>query len=192
MPRLFVAIELDDGTRALATAVAAELRDGLGHRVRLGFTSAQRLHVTLAFLGEVEESRLDGVNEVVANVARDHAALAVEVGGAGAFPRSECARVLWLAFGQQSSALRSLAVDLQMRLRAAGQDIDDRQWSGHITLARCRESVGVDASEALARLTDRRVDCPVEALVVMESRRAPGGASYLPRFRAALGAGHPH
>jgi 2'-5' RNA ligase len=191
MRRLFVALEQGGATRALATEVAAELRHGLGRRARLGFTPSERQHVTLAFLDEVEESRLEGVNEVVVGVARDHVALVVEVGGAGAFPRPESARVLWLAFGQQSSALRSLAVDLQTRLRAAGHDIEHREWNGHITLARCRDRAGFDARAALARCTDRRVVCPVDALVVMESRRGPDGASYVPLLRAALATGSP-
>jgi 2'-5' RNA ligase len=186
MRRLFVAIEPDGGVRALAVDVAAGLRRELSGRARLDFTPSERQHVTLAFLGEVAETQLEVVNDVVANLARRHAPIVVEAGGVGAFPRPECARVLWLAFGHGSDALRSLALDLQTRLRAARHAIEDRDWTGHVTLARCRDRAGVDAREALARCTDRRVRCPVESLVVMESRQGAGGATYVSLFAAAL------
>lgn len=191
MRRLFVAIEPDDATRALAMEVAAGLRREWSGRARIDFTPSERQHVTLAFLGEVGNARLEAVYAVVDAVAHRHATIAVEAGGVGAFPGPECARVLWLAFGQESDALRSLALDLQMRLRAAGHAIEDRDWVGHITLARCRDRAGVDAREALAHCTDRRVRCPVESLVVMESRQGADGLSYVPLFEAVLRGARP-
>lgn len=186
MRRLFVAIEPDAATRALAMDAAAGLRRQLSGRARLDFTPSERQHVTLAFLGEVAETQLEAVNDVVANLARRHAPIVVQAGGVGAFPRPECARVLWLAFGHGSDVLRALALDLQTRLRAAGHAIEDRDWTGHVTLARCRDRAGVDAREALAHCTDRRVRCPVEWLVVMESRKEALGPTYVPLFTAAL------
>lgn len=186
MRRLFVAIEPDDATRALATEIAAGLRLEWRGRARIDFTPSERQHVTLAFLGEVAGTQLEAVNDVVANLARRHAPIVVQAGGVGAFPRPDRARVLWLAFGHGSDGLRSLAVDLQMRLRGAGHAIEAREWIGHITLARCRDRAGVDAREALARCADRRVRCPVESLVVMESRQEKGGTTYVSLFRAAL------
>jgi RNA 2',3'-cyclic 3'-phosphodiesterase len=186
MRRLFVALELDEATRALAMEAAAVLRRGLSGRARLSFTRSEMQHVTLAFVGEVEASRLEDVQEAAAEVARSHAPIIVEAGGLGAFPRAECARVLWLAFGQQSSALRRLALDLQTRLRERGHDMDPREWNGHVTLARCRERTGVDARQALAGCPDRRVECRVEELVVMESRLAPNGRGYVPLSRVEL------
>ena len=186
MRRLFIALELDEAARALAVEVAATLRRGLGSRARLGFTPAERLHVTLAFLGGVEEARVDEVNAVVAAVAREHAPFCVELGGVGAFPGPDRARVLWLGFGSGSAPLRALVRDLETSLRAAGHALEDRAFNGHVTLARCHAPRGVDASPELARCPDRRVDCPVAELVVMESIRDPGPARYVALARARL------
>lgn len=186
MRRLFIALEPDEATRALAMEVAASLRQGLETRARLGFTPTERLHVTLAFLGGVEEERLEEVGAVVADVAREHARFLVEAGGVGAFPRSEAARVLWLGFGSESDLLRTLVRDLETRLRAAGHTLEDRPWTGHVTLARCHAPRGVDAHAELARCSDRRIECLVAELVVMESIPDPGRARYVALARARL------
>jgi len=186
MRRLFIALEPDEATRALAAEIAATLRQGIGARARLGFTSAERIHVTLVFLGAVEEARLDELNAIVEDVARAHAPFAVEVGGVGAFPRSDRARVLWLGFGSGSDPLRALVRDLETRLREAGHVFGNRAWTGHVTLARCHSPHGVDASAELARCPDRRIDSPVAELVVMESVRESGRARYVALERARL------
>ncbi len=188
MPRLFIALEPDDATRALAIETQGVLRDAIGAGARLRLTPASRLHVTLAFLGDVEASRLDIVAAVVAEVARGHASFCVEAGGVGAFAQPDRARVLWLGFGAASDPLRALVCDLWTRLRGAGLVLEDRRWTGHVTFARCPGLRGIDARAALAHCPARRVDCAVSELVVMESLRDPAGARYVASSRFPLAA----
>lgn len=186
MPRLFIALEPDDATRALALESQGVLREALGARKRLRFPAASRLHVTLAFLGDVEASRIDQVTDVVAGIARERAPFPVTAGGVGAFPRPDRARVLWLGFGSVGDPLSALVGDLGARLRGAGLALEERAWTGHLTLARIASPGGLDARAALARCPARRVACPVSELVVMESRRDPEGARYVALARVRL------
>lgn len=186
MPRLFIALEPDDATRALALEAQSVLRAALGARERLRFTAAPRLHVTLAFLGDVESARVDPVIAVLEEVARGRAPFPVAAGGVGAFPGPDRARVLWLGFGSTSDRLPALVRDLEARLRGEGLVLEERGWSGHLTLARCPAPRGLDARAALARCPARRVECPVSELVLMESRRDPEGARYVALARARL------
>lgn len=189
--RVFVAVEVGEAVRALAEEAIAGLRIALRDRTGLRFTRPVDLHVTLAFLGELEAPRLAVLAAIVAEVASAHAPIEAEVGGLGAFPRSESARVLWLGFGAQSSSLLRLVADLHARLRAAGHALESRPWTGHVTLARCRSRGGIDARAAIAGGADRRVVCRIGSLVVMESRPRSDGAHYTPIFRALLSGGTP-
>jgi 2'-5' RNA ligase len=187
--RIFVALELSDPARALAEEATLYLRLALRGRAGLRFTSSANLHVTLAFLGETPAARLASVREVVTQVAAQHAPIDVEVGGLGAFPRSDAAKVLWLGFGSGAPGLESLVADLHERLRVAGHDLERRAWTGHVTLARCRSRVGIDARSALESGPKRRVVCRIEAIALMESRLTVDGPSYTRNFRALLSGG---
>lgn len=190
MPRIYIALEPDEATRALAVEVQAALRGALGVGARLRFSAAPRLHVTLAFLGEVAAGELARVGEVAEATARSHAPFRVDAGGVGAFPAADRARVLWLGFGAASEPLSALVRELAARLGAAGLATPDRAFTGHLTLARCDSPRGIDARAALARCPQQLVGCPVTELVVMESRReaAAAGTRDGALTRARLGA----
>lgn len=187
--RSFVAAILGDAARSLADDAMAHLRGAWRGRSDLRFSHPEDLHVTLAFLGELEAERLAFLREVVEGVARDHAPLEVAVGGMGAFPRLDAARVVWLGFGEGTPALAALVADLHGRLRVAGYTLEDRPWRGHVTLARCRSRRGVDARSACAEGPARRVACRVDAMVGMASRSVVDGPRYTPIFRALLSGG---
>lgn len=195
MARLFVALPADAAVRDLAERTTDRLRSVLGPALPLRFLPPESLHVTLAFLGEVEPEAIPGIEAILARVAARPAPGPVEVGGVGAFPRIDRARVLWLAFGANDPALAALVEDLVRSLRRAGHAIEDRAWTGHVSLARARSPRGFDARaalDALGPLADRslpgslRVRSPVTEIVLMESRPSPKRPRYVPVFRASF------
>jgi 2'-5' RNA ligase len=188
MPRLFVALELDAATRAQASERAASLRRDLPPAARLRWMRPESLHVTLAFLGSVDASRIEAIGEVLRDVASAHAPLEARVGGVGVFDRPERARVLWLGFGEGDARLFALVRALEDGLRAAGFALEARAWRGHVTLARAVDRAGVDVRGVLERDPAPSLRCPVDALVLMESRSSPQGAAYHPLLRAPLAA----
>lgn len=190
MPRLFVALELDAATRARAVEVGDVLRRALSSSARLRWTRPESLHVTLAFLGSVEATRIATIGEILARVASAQKPFDAPVGGVGVFDRPERARVLWLGFGDGDERLAALVGALTDELRAAGFDLEARAWRGHVTLARATDRKGVDVRPALGLVGDRPLRCVVDALVLMESRSTPEGATYHPLLRAALAADH--
>src|SRR5262245_6592339 len=89
--RLFVALTPPDDVLAELDAAVAPFRPDWPD---LRWASVDRWHVTLAFLGEVHEPRLDGLQERLERAARRHHALMLKVGRGGAFPSPGRARVL--------------------------------------------------------------------------------------------------
>jgi len=184
--RLFIALEPDAAARALATDAARQLARALPAGSRFGVTPPERLHTTLAFLGEVPRDRIETLCASVGALARAQAPMQGEAGGVGAFPRARAARVLWLGFGSgpDSAALGAFVTRLQSRLVDEGHGIERRPWTGHVTLIRFRERDAVDATRALAACDARTVDCRIEELVVMESHLTSKGPTYSAIFRA--------
>jgi 2'-5' RNA ligase len=148
--RLFVAIvppaevlsELATAVQPLQ-ALAPELR----------WTSQSAWHLTLAFLGEVDERIVPELSTRLERAARRHPPQRLAIAGGGAFPAASRARVLWAGVEADVTALRSLAGSIAAGARRAGAPPPDegRKYSPHLTLARAREPVDMRAlTSALA------------------------------------------
>src|SRR5438445_7102590 len=95
--RLFVAIELDDRSRVAIAGEQQRLKRILGEdaRATLKWVRPEHMHLTLAFLGEVDEGRSQALVEAMREpIPRPQAAIAF--GGIGLFPPHGPPRVLWL------------------------------------------------------------------------------------------------
>ena len=112
--RLFTAIGLDDEARAAVAAAQQRIRTYLGVSSRsLRFVQPEHLHLTLVFVGEVDER---SAAEIVGVMRQDVALQAFELvfAGFGWFPPRGAPRVLWL--GTATGA--GQAIDLQASMAA--------------------------------------------------------------------------
>ncbi len=139
--RLFVAVTPPQDALAELDAAVTPLR---GEWPALRWASADRWHVTLAFLGEVTEPRLDGLLERLERAAGRHRAVRLRVGRGGAFPSAGKARVLCAHISgepDQLEGLRGLAASVAAGARRAGAPPPDegRRYRPHLTLARSRQ-----------------------------------------------------
>jgi 2'-5' RNA ligase len=158
--RTFLAIELPEPVRA-------SLRRELSHLSRalpaIHWTSAESVHLTLAFLGELDDARLAEAAAAAEEAARTQRPLRLEVMGLGTFGKEWAPRVVWVGVGGQTRRLAALQESLATALAARGFARDERPFSPHLTLARIKDRLD-DAT--LARLTG----------VVRSQRTAPLGA----------------
>lgn len=132
--RLFAGIELDDTTRAMCVDVQARLRRAA---FEAKYEAPEKLHVTLAFLGNVHEERISQVEQVL-----DETAAAVEPfdltwDRLSAFPNERRPRIAFVGAREQGSVFRSLAYGLRDRYRALGFDFNDDAVA-HVTIARIK------------------------------------------------------
>ncbi len=137
--------------------------------------SDAQLHLTLAFLGEVNEAVAERIDAELR--AMRGAPVSLGVAGVGAFDDCDRVSALWAA-AVPEEALRRLGVKVGHVCRKAGAVPDGRAFVPHITLARLNRSAGpVDAwLTANAALAWPAV--PVDAVGLYESRLGSGGSSY--------------
>lgn len=190
--RLFVAIELDDGAREAFAVEQARLRAAVGENGGPTWIPPHRLHLTLAFLGEVAEPR---ASEVVRIIARPISAapFTLAFGGLGVFPPRGAPRVIWVASTTGSEEAVILERTMAERLESVGLMLETRQFRPHVTLGRWRGGRPADARRL--RATDRGLEIArvvVDHVTLFESRLSTRGARYTPLARATLsGAGPP-
>ncbi len=185
--RMFIAVDLDDASRAL---VADEQRRAL-RRVRerssLRLVDAQQVHVTLAFLGEVPPPLSDRVADAMQQPVTGVMPFQLRIGGLGVFPARGAPRVLWL--GVQHGARELIAVHsaVARRLEALRVMLEDRAFHPHVTIARWRDARPSDRS--LVEKDGARtavVEMTVDRVTLFESRLSSKGASHHPLAHAHL------
>lgn len=142
--RLFVAVNPPAGALAELDAVVAPLRPA---RPDLRWTRRDAWHLTLAFLGEVGETKLEELSRRLERAASRSHPMRLSISAAGAFPTARRARVLWAGIRADDPGLEKLAWSVAAAARRAGAPPPDagRRYRPHLTLARCREPAEVTA-----------------------------------------------
>lgn len=138
--RLFVALTPPDRALDEVESLTAPYRASYP---RLRWVARDRWHVTLSFLGEVDDERLESLLPRLDAAARRHCPLNLSFAGAGAFPRTTRARVVWLGLAGEIAALADLAASVAAAARGTGIAQEKRAFSAHLTVARCREPADV-------------------------------------------------
>jgi RNA 2',3'-cyclic 3'-phosphodiesterase len=147
--RLFVAIAPPQAVLDELDILAGPLRTG---RPDLRWTSREAWHVTLAFLGQVDEAATARLLPRLERAAQRHDRFRLAFSGAGAFPSAGRANVLWSGLSGDRGALAHLAESVAAGARRAGAPPPDqgRRFQPHLTLARCRTPA--DVTELVAAL----------------------------------------
>ena len=179
--RLFLAIEPPEAwRRAAATALATldEQHSGLLRPVR-----PELLHLTLRFLGEVEEARLEPLQAALRETVPP-VEIQLALGAAGLFGGSRGGAV-WLGVGGDLEGLRALAARAEDAVVAAGLPEERRELRPHLTIARVRRQARGPERRAIAasvRALGEPDAAPFVAreLVLVRSWLRPEG----PRYRA--------
>lgn len=142
--RLFVAVGIPDEVAGELEGAVAPLRAAWPG---LRWTRREAWHLTLAFLGEVNEPAATRLMPRLERAAARHPSLSLSLGGAGAFPGAARARVLWTGVQGERRALGALAASVAAGARRAGAPPaeEGRRFEPHLTLARCRAPVDARA-----------------------------------------------
>ncbi len=147
-------------------------------------TPPANLHVTLDFIGEVDETEAGRLSGICRELAAGAAPIPAAFAGLGLLPSAARPRVVCLGVRDGAGELQALADALRRRL--AGRQ--DRRFVAHVTVARVRR-VPQPAGERLRRLRLPAARVTFRSLVLFRSVLQPAGAAYQPLQAAELGGG---
>jgi len=184
--RLFVAAWLPPGAAEEAAEVIGRLRE---HGAEARWVPRGNLHVTLRFLGDVDEDLVPVTADALPPVARGIAPFALRLAGLGTFPPRGEPRVAWIGVDAGLEELGRLAVRTEKALLQAGvlPAPDPRPFRAHVTVGRPKRPGGLGRWQNLLRETAFRGGAhPLEEVRLVESRLSPRGAEYVPVARFPL------
>ena len=125
--RLFIAINFNDDTRTRLLNLRDELRS---RSVRGNFSSAENLHLTLVFIGEVNPKKIDKIKTILDTITFSPFDVMIE--RLETFSRG----TLWYAGLREDKPLMMLQREIEHKLALCDFEMDGRKYTPHITLGR--------------------------------------------------------
>ncbi|WP_135534980.1 RNA 2',3'-cyclic phosphodiesterase [Halostella pelagica] len=176
--RLFVSIDLPD---ELADSVR-EVQELFEEAAGLNFTDPEQAHVTVKFLGDVDEDRLD---EVTAAVERgvDHAdiknSFPARFAGLGVFPSLDYISVVWLGVEVGKAEMTTLHECIEDETTDIGFEPEENEFTPHVTLARMEHAGGKERVQEVVENRHPTVgEMAVEEVRITESDLTQDGPEY--------------
>ena len=183
--RTFIAIEIPAEILKEIAKVQDELKSS---GADAGWTRPEGIHLTLKFLGEVPEARIEDIKNALVQAAGATNRFRLEIAGAGAFPNPKNPRVVWLGVSGDIDKLSALQGSVEESMMAMGFDREKRPFSPHLTLARIKYlRPRFSWQRAIDSIKDIRLaDFDVDHVSLMKSDIKPSGAVYTEIGRASL------
>lgn len=160
--RVFFALLPDDGVRVALSQAAIRMQKSLrGRRIR-----DENIHLTLAFLGDVDAGQLARLKAVPATVISGAFLLVLD--RLGCWPHNA---IGWASASNVPGRLLELSRNLEAWLRIEGLDLQSRPFKPHVTLLRDAECVPMQMplSPIIWKVAD---------LALVRSQLLPGGSRY--------------
>lgn len=144
------------------------------------WVSPEKIHLTLKFFGNIEESRIDPIFESIEEPLRKTLPFFLKVRGIGAFPHLKNPRVIWIGLVDEREILASLQKLIEAPLEKIGFRPEDRPFHPHLTLGRMKSSRGKqDLVGRMERYREEEFgDFQVERAVLFKSDLRPSGPIY--------------
>jgi RNA 2',3'-cyclic 3'-phosphodiesterase len=174
MRRIFISLELPEEKREQIT----ELRKTRYLKDDLQWESVEKLHLTLKYIGDVEENVIEEIMEKLDEL-NDVPAIKTRYTRFGNFQRNRIPSILWVGL-EATEELKALQKSVEEKMGEIGLEMELRPYLPHITLLRIKTPVG-------PKFIGRFIQCEVPTdefvcpkVVLYQSKLQPGGAVYIP------------
>ncbi|MBR9976550.1 MAG: RNA 2',3'-cyclic phosphodiesterase, partial [Bacteroidetes bacterium] len=163
------------------------------HEKGVRWEDAAKIHMTVKFLGDVEEEALDALSAKlrtgIGELARagEQGDIVAEIDRTGAFPNLRRPRIVWLGFDTPPPRLHSLRDMVEAICVREGMEADDKRFTPHLTIGRVRRNAkGNGLENGLEQCSFPVVSVRFTALSIMTSNLTSRGAIHSERTRLSL------
>ena len=142
------------------------------------------IHLTLKFLGEIEDPQVEAILESVERATRWSGKLTLVLSEVGTFPNFNSPKVIWVGLKGNPDSLKELQSRIDQGISSTtGLPKEKRKFAPHLTLGRVRENASGDErrriGQALAEVAlEADVSWEVCEVELIRSTLTPSGAVY--------------
>lgn len=184
MKRIFIAIKIDP--EPLFISMNSTLRSLLANE-KINWVDPANLHITLAFLGDIEDERITMTSIILKKICTDFREFRFILRGSGIFKNYNDPRVIWCGI-DQSEEIITLNDKIMTGLIDAGFKFEERQFKPHITIGRIKMIRNKELlKEAVEKFQSTfKQEVFVREVILFESILKPSGPVYKPTGRFKL------
>ncbi len=184
--RAFIAVEISEAARTGVARLQEQLKTA---GADVNWVEPQNLHLTLKFLGEIEESRVPELTAAL-STSLQTPPFTFTLEGTGAFPRTEHPKVLWAGINEGKEPLIELAREVEAACGRCEFPPEERPFSPHLTIGRVRSPKGLNRLvQKLQAIEFQGGKTRVRVIILFQSVLSPHGPAYTPLAELPLKAG---
>ncbi|MEN3013986.1 MAG: RNA 2',3'-cyclic phosphodiesterase [Endomicrobiia bacterium] len=136
--RTFIAVELDEEVKQkIDTFIFKTYREI--DKNKISWVKKENLHITLKFLGEIDEKQVLTVKNVLKEILQSKESFNISFEGLGVFPKINSPRVIWIGIKEGKDKLKTLADLIESELSKEGFPKETKEFTAHLTIARVKQ-----------------------------------------------------
>lgn len=178
--RTFIAISLPKEIKELLSRLQEKLK---ASQADVKWVSPENIHLTLKFLGEIDDKELNKVSGILEDITKDKNSFYMRIASVGAFPKTNSPRVIWVGIDKGDEETKEIARELEEKITPLGIPKEDRPFTSHLTIGRTKSSLNRESLVQLLKSTARDfgshpLEFPVTKLTLFQSILTPKGPIY--------------
>lgn len=142
------------------------------------------LHMTLKFLGEIEEKKTTEITQILKFVAGEFGCFEVTLQGFGFFPNEKRPRVFFV-HSSKEELLKTIAARCEEKLEKIGFAKENR-FKSHVTLARFKNNKNIECLKKEMENTRLKETALITGITLFKSTLTRSGPIYEEIFKAPL------
>ena len=172
--RLFIAIDFDKNTKSYFQHAKNELENFC---TKGRFTDIENFHMTLQFIGELDESNIPKLLNAMQECVSKHSTFSLTLDTIGSFKKGNF-NILWIGINYNENLVR-IYEELCLTLVHEKIDFDQKPLKPHITFGR-QIILKKEIDEIINLLALDKIIIPVNNITLMESKQVNGKLTYVP------------
>lgn len=179
--RTFIAVEISESIRENLGTLVEDMKKGI---VRTGcepaWVNLNNMHFTLKFLGNIEESQVNEIRNVLNAITSQFSPFTIRVCGLGMFPNLKSPKVLWIGLTKGETEIMKLQTLIERGTRDIGFPKEERQFHPHLTLARIKSLKGAGGLANIVSIykNNKCGESLVDKVIFFKSTLTPRGPIY--------------
>lgn len=177
--RTFIAIPLDQDIKEKIALFQEDLKKEILKGIK--WVDSESLHLTLKFLGDIEESQISSVYQAMKNFLTDQNVFSFKIAHLGTFPNIQNPSVIWTGIENSRDILQSLSAGLNKEMQKLGIPPEEKDFSPHITLGRVKRGAAIEGNYQEAILKHKDIflgEQQVKSIILFKSDLQPKGPIY--------------
>lgn len=173
MVRAFIALPCPEGVRKGIIEIQSKIKN-IGN---LKLVEPENIHLTLKFLGEIDEGMIDRISEKM-DLLSETERFEISLRGLGVFPKPNYVRVVWIGVDKDANRIHELHKKLDSELNSLGFSNEDN-FNTHLTIARVKSIDKVKLRDILNKNSDTEFGSFLaDRIELMKSELTPKGPRY--------------